>query len=183
MNTGSYSVNFFSASCIKVTTSSIKQPSALHQKKSRLIVGMIGASPSWSSLCNMRMGLSASAINKSWTFYNVYSWVTCVLWDCLQGLLKRRWLVFFWRTIVVFRDSYMSTVIFAPKYAPKTAPKNIELYLKFLSQNNSLENMGNNLSSPTIIFYPIVFRGYKGSPPLSSQHLKKTMLSIIGLSH
>ena len=65
MNTGSYSVNFFSASCIKVTTSCIKQPSSLHQKKSHLIVGMIGASPSWSSLCNMRMGLSASVINRS----------------------------------------------------------------------------------------------------------------------
>ena len=51
----------------------------------------------------------------------------------LQGLLKGRWLVFFWRTIVLFRDSYMSTVIFAPKTAPKTAPKKLELYLKFMN--------------------------------------------------
>ena len=45
----------------------------------------------------------------------------------------------------------MSTVIFAPKTAPKTAPKNIELHLKFMSQNNRLQNMRSNLSSPTIV--------------------------------
>ena len=46
-------------------------------------------------------------------------------------------------------------VIFAPKYAPKTAPKNLELHLKFLSQNNRLKNMRSNLSSPTISFLHI----------------------------
>ena len=66
-----------------------------------------------------------------------------------KGYCQSRWLVFFWKTIVVFRDSYMSTVIFAPKTAPKTAPKNIELHLKFMNQNNRLQNMRSNLSSPT----------------------------------
>ena len=45
---------------------------------------------------------------------------------------------------------YKLDVIFAPKYAPKTAPKKLELYLKFMSQNNRLQNMRSNLSSPTI---------------------------------
>ena len=44
-------------------------------------------------------------------------------------------------------------VILAPTTAPTTAPTKLKLYLKFLSQNNRLENMRSNLSSPTIVIY------------------------------